>query len=101
MPFHRSAQYTFFEMAFDMRSSCSARVVRHHDNRLVEVAVESSEQVENLFSASRVEIACRLVGDEHRRIGNDRPRDGDTLLLSARELSRIMLRAIRQAHDTK
>ena len=47
----------------------------------------------------RVEVAGRLVGDEHRRIGDDRARDRDALLLAARELPRVVLRAIRQADD--
>ena len=34
----------------------------------------------------RVEVPGRLVGEDHRRVGDQRPRDGDALLLAAREL---------------
>jgi hypothetical protein len=51
------------------------RVVRDHDDRLLELAVEQAEQVEDLAGAGAVEVAGRLVGDEQVRVGDDRPRD--------------------------
>ena len=58
-----------------------------------------SSSVEDLLGALRVEVAGRLVGDEERRVGDDGARDRDALLLSARELARIVLRAVGEAHD--
>ena len=36
----------------------------------------------------RIEIAGRLVGDQHRRLGDDRARDADALLLAGRQRDR-------------
>ena len=46
----------------------------------------------------RVEVAGRLVGQHDRRVVGERARDGDALLLAARELRRIVVRAIGQPH---
>ena len=58
-----------------------------------------SQQVEDLLGALRVEVAGRLVGDEHGRVRHDRAGDGDALLLSAGELPRVVVRAVGQADD--
>ena len=44
--------------------------------------------------ASGVEVAGRLVGEDDRGIADDRARDGDPLLLTARELGREVPRAV-------
>ena len=44
------------------------RIVRHHDDRLAEVVVQTLEQPEDLFAGGPVEVAGRLVGDDERRI---------------------------------
>ena len=41
-----------------------------------------------------IEIACRLVGKQNRRIVGQRARDRDPLLLAARQLGRIVVAAI-------
>jgi hypothetical protein len=46
----------------------------------------------------RVEVARRLVGEQQRRLVDERPRDRDTLLLAAGELIRMMLGPIGEAH---
>ena len=46
-----------------------------------------------------IEVAGRLVAEQQRRIGDDRARDADALLLAARELPRVVLRAIGEADD--
>ena len=65
-----------------------ARVVGHHDDRLLEGAVELAQQRQDLDRALRVEIAGRLVGDDEVRVGDDGARDRDALLLAAGELRR-------------
>ena len=45
---------------------------------------------------ARVEIAGRFVGEEHRRFGDERTGDRDTLLLTAGELTGPMLDSIRR-----
>ena len=50
------------------------------------------QQVEDFVGGLRVEVAGRLVGDDQRRVGDDRPGDADALLLAAGELPRPVRR---------
>ncbi len=59
----------------------------HHDGGLV-LAVERLEDAHDLVAHLRVEVAGRLVGEQDPRPADDRPGDGDALLLAARELRR-------------
>ena len=68
-------------------------VVRDHDDRLLELAIEQLEQVEDLAGGGAVEVAGRLVGDEQVGVGDDRPGDGHALFLAAGELARIVVLA--------
>ena len=52
------------------------------------VACSSLEQAEHVGGRRRVEVAGRLVGEDHRRLGHQRPGDGDPLLLATRQLAR-------------
>ena len=52
------------------------------------------QQVQDLHARSEVELARRLVREQHRVAGRERPRDRDTLLLAAGELMREMVDAI-------
>ena len=79
----RVRQHTLLEMPLDVGPFGGAGIVRHHDDGLLELAVQRLEQVQDLFGALRVEVARRLVGHEDRRIGDDGPCDRDALLLSA------------------
>jgi hypothetical protein len=55
------------------------------------VAVEIGEQLHDLDRAFGIEIAGRLVGEQHIGIGDDRAGDRDALLLAARKLGRRMV----------
>ena len=48
-----------------------------------------------------VEVASRFVTQEKRRIGHNRARDGDPLLLATGELPGKMIHAIGQANDAQ
>ena len=72
------------------------RIVRHHHDRLLELLIQPLQERQNLAGRLGVEIAGRLVGEQQRRVGDDRARDGDALLLSARKLPRIVLRRDRR-----
>src|SRR5438067_11305483 len=50
--------------------------------------VERAEQLHDFFALRRVQVAGRLVRENDLRIGDDRARDADALLLTARELAR-------------
>ncbi len=61
-------------------------------------AAHRQEQLEDVAPVGAVEVARRLVGEDERRIVGERPGDGDTLLLAARELRRIVMGALGQTH---
>ena len=55
------------------------------------------QQVEDVAPVGGVEIPGWLVGEDQRRIVGQRARNGDALLLAARQLRRIVMPAIVQA----
>src|SRR5262245_26724104 len=59
--------------------------------------MEFSHQVHHRLAALRIEISSGLVGEENQRLAGHGARYGDTLLLTARQLARQMLRAMRHA----
>jgi hypothetical protein len=62
------------------------------------VLVQVLEQSENPLRCPAVEGARRFVGENQRRVVDERPGDGHPLLLSARELVRPMAEPMRQPH---
>ena len=79
------------------RALGGAPVVRHHDDRLAELDVQPVHQAEDVLGRLAVEVARRLVGDDQRRVGDDRARDRDALLLAARKLGGIVLHPVGEA----
>ena len=75
------------------------RVVRDHDDRFASVLAERLQCAEHFLRAARIEIAGRLVGDDERRVGDERAGDGDTLFLSAGQLARQMFCAVAEADN--
>src|SRR2546422_6115771 len=76
-----------------------ACVMRHDDNRLFELLVEATEQVEDLLPSLRVELPGRLVGQEERRIVREGHSDRDPLLLAPAQLVGTVARTLRHAHE--
>jgi hypothetical protein len=80
------------------------RVGRHvglvgdHQHGDAVVAVQRQQQAHDLVAAPGVEVAGGLVGQHHRRLGDDGPRDGDPLLLAARQFGRGVVLPAAQAH---
>ena len=70
------------------------RVVGDHDDRLAELVDRAPQQPEDLLRGRGVEVAGRLVGEDHRRLGGERARHGDALLLAAGELGRAVRAAV-------
>ncbi len=73
-------------------------VVRDEDERRPVAPVHLDHEVEDVPAVARVEVARRLVGQKDRRLVGEGARDGHALLLAARELRRIVVRARRQLH---
>ena len=75
------------------------RVVGDHDDGLAVLAVEHLQQPEDLVRGLAVEVAGGLIAHEQLRVGDQRARDRDALLLAAGELPRLVLGAVREPHD--
>ena len=61
---------------------CDIIVVSDEDDG-VSLGMELFEHLHDLPARFGVEIACGLVGKDQGRSGDQRPRDGDALLLTA------------------
>ena len=66
-----------------MRGFGGARIVRHHHDGFAELEIQAVEQFEDVCRRLPVQIAGRLVGDHQQRVGHQRARDRDSLLLAA------------------
>src|SRR2546428_592648 len=66
-----------------------AHVVRHEDDRLAETPLQREELALQLDARDGIERPERLIEQEERRIGGQRPRDADPLALPARQLVRV------------
>ena len=65
--------------------------MRHKYRRDSLFAIQSLENLHDFFTAACVQIAGWLVGKNQRWLVDQRPRDGDTLLLPAGKLTRQMI----------
>ena len=61
-------------------------------------SVNLFEQGQNVDRQVRIEVSRRLVGKDQRRLGNDRARDGDSLLLPSRKAARSLFAATRETY---
>ena len=59
-----------------------------YDDRRAMALGEAGEQLDHVGARLRVEIAGRLVGQDHARLVRQRARDRHPLLLAAREMHR-------------
>ena len=73
-----------------IRSATAAAcgVVGDHDHRLVELVDGLAQQAQDLLGGVRVQVAGRLVGEQHGGPVHERARHRDALLLAAGELRR-------------
>ena len=54
----------------------------------------AAQEGEDLATGAAVEVAGRLVGEDHRRPSGERAGDGDALLLAARQFARAVVQAV-------
>jgi len=60
--------------------------VRDDDQRLPALAPQLLEQADDVVTRALVEVARRLVGEDHLGLAHQRSGDGHALLLAAAEL---------------
>ncbi|MBP1657450.1 MAG: uncharacterized protein H6Q31_2051 [Bacteroidetes bacterium] len=80
---------------------CGPRIVRDHDDGLLELLVQAIEQRHHFARRNAVQVAGRFVRHQHRRIGDQCPRNGHALFLSARKLLGVVLHTVREADHRK
>ena len=61
------------------------------------LAVELDDELVHLLAGVGVEVAGRLVGEEHARLHDERARQRHALLLAAGQLARAMGQAVAEA----
>src|SRR5690606_5751194 len=74
-----------------------ARIVRDHADRRA-VGVQLGEERHHRLAVLRVEVTGRLVREQDRRLADQRTRDRDALLLTARKLRRVVAQPVRHTH---
>ena len=77
------------------------RVVRDQQEGRAALGMQREEQVDHVPAGLAIEIAGRLVGQEQRWLRREGAGDGDTLLLAAGKLRRIMLHSVFQTDRFK
>src|SRR5262249_22618101 len=90
-------------VAHDHVALCISRdvlLMRDHDN-CDAALVELPEDRHDLDAGSAVEIAGGFIRQQHLRIIDQRARDGDALLLTARKLTWKMVLAARESDRCK
>ena len=69
-----------------------AEVVCHVDHRHPELGAQPAQQIEDLRLRRHIETGRRLVEHDQLRVAREGHRNHDALLLTARELVRVLLR---------
>ena len=58
------------------------RIVGDHDDRLAHFLIEALQHAKHIARRLLVKITGRLIADQNGRVGDDRARDGNALLLA-------------------
>src|SRR5262245_10766271 len=90
-------QLALFEVNEPLGALGGMRIVRHHDDRLLELGVETLQQREDFLGRLAVEITGRLVGEQDRRVADQRACDGNPLFLAARQLAGKVAQSIAES----
>ena len=70
------------------------RFVRDQDDGDAAILLQPLEDVHHLDTGPAVQVPGRLVGEQNRRIVQERTGDCDALLLAAGQLIRVVLRPV-------
>ena len=60
-------------------------------------SIQLAEELDDFLARAGVEVARRLVAHQDRRVVDQRPGDGDALLLAAGKLARMVVQPVAQA----
>src|SRR6266700_208849 len=97
----RFDQYALLQMQRDIGALGDNGIVRDHQHGLLIFLHQAEDKFHDLVRGFAVQIAGRLVAKQERWIGDDGPRNGYALLLSAGQLPWIMVDAVGQPHHTQ
>ena len=78
---------------------CRVRIVGNHHHRLLQFAIERSQDLENLFTRTRVQVPGWLISQNQIRIGDYCARDRNALFLAARQLAWLVIHAVGESHE--
>ena len=79
----------------------NVRVVRDHDQRLLLLPQDVDDHVHDLVGGVAVEVARRLIRKHDLRVCHQSARDADALLLSAGELTRLVVHVRLEPHEVE
>lgn len=77
-----------------VRAAREIQIVRDVQGGQLPGAMQILEQVHDHFAGPEIEIASGFVGQKDARVADQRASQYDSLLLSARKLTRAMLSAV-------
>ncbi len=80
-----------------MAPTCKRQVVGGDQRSQLMLPVQPRNQLKNQFPGATIEIAGWLIGQQHLRLGDERTRQRQPLLLAAGKLTRTMMSAILKA----
>ena len=75
-------------------------VVADDEERGADFVAEAAEELEGFHGVARVEVACRLVRENDARTVGQRTGDGDSLLLTDRELVQAVVEPVDEAKES-
>src|SRR5215470_9686573 len=74
-------------------------VVGDHDDGLVHLVNGSPHECQDFVAGPRVQVSCRLVGEDDLGLAGKRPGHSDALLLATLVLARAILKPVADAQD--
>ena len=89
-------QLSFFQPQLALRQGCDLGVVRHQEQGHSQFPIKTLHEIENLFRSVRIQVAGWLIADNDGGIRHNGPGDTNPLLLSSRQLSRLMIGSVAQ-----
>ena len=72
------------------------RIVRHHHDGST-LGIELLQEADDLLAGLGVQVAGRLIGQNHGGIVGEHPGQGDSLLLADAQLARLVVKPVAQA----